>query len=276
MLGKLVTDVRFENGQAHGQRRPRFGVKSGCRRCALIPSAPMTGRPQVGTLGEKPLHAALKGWYAQDGDRIEEPVDGFVIDLVRSGVLIEIQTRGFSSMKRKLAELLDRHAVRVVYPIAVEKWIVKLDEQGRMTSRRRSPKRGAAADVFEELVSFPKLIAHPGLTLEVLLIREEEVRRFDGTKGWRRKGWIVEERRLLEVVDRLVLDSPEALASLMPSRLPREFTTNDLAEALGRHRRLAQQMAYCLRHAGLIGMVGKDGNAVVYSRTADFPGREGR
>ena len=236
----------------------------------------MAARPHVGTLGEKPLHAALKRWYAEDDDRIEEPVDGFVIDLVRDGVLVEIQTRGFSSMKPKLATLLDRHAVRLVHPIAVEKWIVKLDEAGEVTSRRKSPKRGAAVDLFGELVSFPELIAHAGLTLEVLLIREEEVRRFDGTKGWRRGGWVVDERRLLEVVERLVVDSPAALAALLPGEVPREFTTAELADALGRHRRLAQQMTYCLRRVGIIDMAGKDGNAIVYSRTDQFPSREDR
>ncbi len=236
----------------------------------------MTARTHVGTLGEKPLHAALKRWYAEDDDRVEEPVDGFVIDLVRNGLLIEIQTRGFSSMKRKLAKLLDGHAVRVVHPIAVEKWILKLDESGEVTSRRKSPKRGAAVDLFGELVSFPGLIAHADLTLEVLLIREEEVRRFDGDKGWRRRGWVVEERRLLEVVDRLIIDSPEALASFLPSEVPREFTTVDLAEALRRRRRLAQQMTYCLRRVGVIEMVGKDGNAIVYSRTDDSGSREDR
>jgi hypothetical protein len=230
----------------------------------------MSARTQVGTLGEKPLHAALKRWYAQDGDRIEEPVDGFVIDLVRDGLLIEIQTRGFSSMKRKLTELLDRHAVRVVHPIASEKWIVKLDEAGEVISRRKSPKRGAVVDLFEELVSFPELLAHPGLTLEVLLVREDEVRRFDANKAWRRKGWVVEERRLLEIVDRLVIDSPEALASLLPSEMPREFTTADLADAVRRDRRTAQQMAYCLRHVGVITMIGKHGNAIVYARTGDL------
>jgi hypothetical protein len=226
----------------------------------------MTGRRHVGTLREKPLHAALKRWHAQEGDRIEEPVDGFVIDLVRDGVLIEIQTRGFSSLKRKLARLLEEHAVRVVHPIAVEKWIVKLDASGRVISRRRSPRRGAAFDLFRELVSFPELIVHPGMTLEVLLTREEEVRRFDGRRGWRRRGWVVEERRLLEAVDRLVVDSPRALAALLPAGLPAEFTTADLAAALGRNRRLAQQMTYCLHRVGVITRVGKDGNAIRYCR----------
>jgi hypothetical protein len=229
----------------------------------------MSARPHVGTLGEKPLHAALKRWYAEANDRIEEPVDGFVIDIVRDGVLIEIQTRGFASMKRKLITLLETHAIHVVHPIAVEKRIVRLGPGGEVLSRRRSPKRGAAVDVFAELVSFPELITHPGLTIELVLIREEEVRRFDGTQGWRRKGWVIEERRLVEVADRLMIDSPEALASLLPSGLPRQFTTADLADALRRRRRLAQQMTYCLRRAGILQVVGKDHNAVVYSLARD-------
>ncbi|HSK91227.1 MAG TPA: hypothetical protein VK875_07935 [Euzebyales bacterium] len=232
----------------------------------------MSTRPRVGTLGEKPLHAALKRWYAEEGDRVEEPVDGFVIDLVRDGALIEIQTRGFAAMKRKLIRLLDGHAVHVVHPVAVERWIVKLGESGEVLSRRRSPRRGAAVDLFAELVSFPELIAHAGLTVELLLIREDEVRRFDGSKGWRRKGWVVVERRLLDVVDRLVIDSPEVLASLLPSDVPLRFTTADLARTLGRSRRLAQQMTYCLRRAGVIDIVGKDRNAIVYSRTAAHDG----
>ena len=236
----------------------------------------MSATPHVGTLGEKPLHAALKRWYADRGDRIEEPVGGFVIDIVRDGVLIEIQTSGFASMKRKLATLLDRHAVHLVHPIAIEKWIVRRGESGAVISRRRSPKRGAAIDVFGELVSFPELIAHAGMTIELLLIREEEVRRFDGNKGWRRKGWVVEERRLLEVVDRLLIDSPETLVALLPSAVPPRFTTADVAAALRRHRRLAQQMTYCLRRAGVIEMVGKERNAIVYSRTDSPASRPGR
>jgi hypothetical protein len=228
----------------------------------------MPVRPHVGTLGEKPLHAALKRWYAEEGDLVEEPVDGFVIDLVRSGLLIEIQTRSFSSMKRKLSNLLERHTVRLVHPIAAKKWIVKLDGQGEISSRRRSPKKGTAVDLFAELVSFPELLSHANLTLEVLLIHEEEVRRFDADKAWRRKGWVVEERRLLEVIGRHLVDSPEALARFLPSELPHEFTTADLAGALRCPRRLAQQMSFCLRRVGAIDMVGKNGNNIVYSRAA--------
>jgi hypothetical protein len=226
--------------------------------------------PHVGTLREKPLHAALKRWYAEDGDRVEVPVDGFVVDLVRGDLLIEIQTRGFSSMKRKLATLLDLgHRVRVVHPIPVKKWIVRADGDGAELGRRRSPKHGAAVDVFAELVSFPELVAHPGLDIEVVLIHEEEERRHDPTRAWRRKGWVVEERRLIGVVDALAITGPDDLAGLLPEGLPQPFTTADLAAALGRPRRLAQQMAYCLRHAGVLTADGSRGRAVAYRAARD-------
>lgn len=208
----------------------------------------------------------MKRWYAEEGDRIEEPVDGFVVDIVRGEILIEIQTRGFAAMKRKLDRLLDHHQLRIVHPIPVEKRILKIDDGGAIVSRRRSPKQGTVVDIFGELVSFPTLISHPGLTIEVLLTREEEVRRFDGTKAWRRRGWVVEERRLIEVVDRIVIESPASLAALLPEGLPAEFTTADLASDLECGRRLAQQMTYCLRHVGAIEMVGKSGNSILYSR----------
>jgi hypothetical protein len=54
-------------------------------------------------------------------------------------------------------------------------------------SRRKSPKRGTPLQIFDELVSFPQLQLRPGFSLELLLIQEEEVRRFDGSRGWLRK-----------------------------------------------------------------------------------------
>lgn len=207
----------------------------------------------------------MKRWYARPGDGIEVPVDGFVIDLVRDDLLIEVQTRGFASMKQKATVLLGLgHRVRIVHPIPVDKWIVKVDVDGTVLSRRRSPKHGNPIDVFAELVSFPELLGHPHLEVEVLLTIEEEYRRHSPNSSWRRKGWTVVERRLIEVMETVLLRHTEDLTGLLPGDLPATFTTADLAEKLGRPRRVAQQMAYCLRKDGAIVAVGKHGNAIVY------------
>jgi len=215
---------------------------------------------------EKSLHIALKGWYAQPGDRFEVPVAGAVIDLVRDDLLIEIQTSNFSALKRKLPRLLDDYRVRVVHPIAQARWIVKLGRDGKQQSRRKSPKKGSVYHLFSELVYLHQLMLHPNLSVEVLLIHDEEVRCDDGKGSWRRKGWSICDRRLLAVQDTAVFGSAADLVDLLPPDLPTAFTTADLARAIGQRRRIAQQMTYCLKHMGVIAMVGKQGNAHVYQR----------
>jgi len=223
-------------------------------------------RNHIGTLNENPLHAALKEWYAEPGDRLEVPVEGFCVDIVRDDLLVEIQTSNFSAIGRKLARLAARHRVRLVYPVPLEKWIVRLGADGARLGRRKSPKRGAVEHVFAELVSIPQLPADANFTLDVLLTREEEVRRHEEGRAWRRRGWVVCERRLIEVAGRRLFRTPTDLAALLPEELPEPFTTADIAQANGRPRRLAQQMAYCLRKMDAIRRTGKRGNALLYTR----------
>jgi hypothetical protein len=118
------------------------------------------------------------------------------------------------------------------------------------------------------LVSFPQLLAHPNFSLEVLLIQEEEARRYDGTRNWRRKGWVTHERRLLQVVDRRLFETPADMRALIPASLVEPFTTTQLAEAEDQPLWLAQKMAYCLREMGAITAVGKRGRGVLYIRAA--------
>jgi hypothetical protein len=120
--------------------------------------------------------------------------------------------------------------------------------------------------MFRELVSFPELFLDRNFSLEVLLIQEEEVRRYDGRRGWRRKGWVTEERRLLAVVEQRLFEKAEDVSALMPRELPGQFTTSDLAKAMGIQRWLAQKMAYCLREMGEIRPVGKRGRSILYVR----------
>jgi hypothetical protein len=231
------------------------------------PGPQALGQPTIGLLNERPLHAALKKWYAQPDDRFEVPVDGFVIDIVRGDLLIEIQTGGFSTIRKKLVDLVARHPVRLVYPIARERWLVKLPrKRGEGAHRRKSPKRGAFEELFTELVSFPELLTEPRFSLDVLMIREEEVRRYDGKHRWRRRGWVTEERRLLEVLESRRFERPEDVGKLMPAGLPEQFTTADLAKAIGRPRWFAQKMAYCLRGMGVITDLGKQGRSILYAR----------
>jgi len=122
----------------------------------------------IGLLNERPLHASLKEWYARPGDRFEVKVDGYFIDIVRNDLLVEIQTSGFASIRSKLRDLVRRHRIRLIHPVALERWIVKQarDDDGDPT-RRKSPKKGRVEDIFNEMGSFPRLLLDPNFELEI-------------------------------------------------------------------------------------------------------------
>jgi len=228
-------------------------------------------KPGIGLLRETSLHAALKNWYAQEGDRMEVLIGGYVIDIVRDGLLIEVQTRGFSSLKTKLVRLTQNYPVRLVYPIAQEKWIVRISPDGQTRlARRRSPKRGRPEHLFNELVRFPTLVKNPNFSIETLLTQEEEIWQDDGKGSWRRKGWSIADRRLLAVHGSIALVSPQDFHALLPSGLPQPFTTTDLALASSVSRSLAQKMVYCLREMDTLRIVGKTGRSYLYQITTDW------
>lgn len=227
----------------------------------------MSAEPHIGTLGERSLHAALKDYYAQDGDALEVEVDGYVIDIVRGDRLIEIQTGNFAAMKRKLAKLTKTHHVHVVHPVATQKWIVKYGPDGETRlDRRKSPVRGDVYDIFWQLVSFPHLVDHANFSLEVALVHMEEIRVNDGQGSWRRRGWSIVDHRLLEVIEQIRLESVADFRALLPADLPDLFTTKDLSQTAGIRRNLAGKMAFCLRAMGAVEQVGKRGNAYLYQR----------
>jgi hypothetical protein len=179
-------------------------------------------------------------------------------------LLIEIQTSNFSSIKSKLTNLVRAHRVRLVYPIVQEKWIVRSSARnGKEAIRRKSPKKGRMEDLFRELVSIPQLLSNPNFSLEVLMIRGEEVRRYNNAKRKVRKRWLIEGRRLLEVLDQRSFQQSTDWLRFLPDGLA-SFTTSDLASRMNTRRDLAQKMAYCLREARMIDLIGKRGRSNLY------------
>jgi hypothetical protein len=220
------------------------------------------------TLREGSLHAALKARYATslEGARVEAAVDGFVVDVAGPDLLIEIQTTSFASARRKLERLVERHRVVLVHPIALERWLLTIDGDGAILRRRRSPKHGRALDLFDQLVHLSGLLAHPNFGIELALIREEEVRgpipagaRFRYPRAW----WRL-DRRLLEVVETIRIDTPADLLRLLPDGLPDPFTSADIVAAVGCPSRLATRAVYCLERCGGIERTGRRGRFVAY------------
>jgi hypothetical protein len=186
-------------------------------------------------------------------------LDGFVIDIRRGDLLIEIQTGAFAAMGRKLDRLLADHRMLLVHPVAVETYLRRPGGYSR-----RSPKRNDLYGLFDELVSLPTMLDHPNLSLEVVLVAVDKIQEPDAALRRRRGGWRTVDRCLREIRSRHRFDGPGDLAALVPAGLPATFSTADLALAAGTSRVRAQKMAYCLRANELVEPVRRTRQGVLY------------
>lgn len=221
---------------------------------------------------ETSLHRQLKALYCGEIAQQEVQVQGYRIDAVVDGQLIEIQQASLAALRRKTRELLEQHSVTVVKPLAARKVIhrcaAKKPKGGTVPaieSSRASPKHETIFDLFIDLVHFVDVFPHPRLTLEVLLTEQEEFRVKKRRRWFRAKDYRLLDRRLTAVRERRVFRTTADLLALLPRGLAAEFTTAEIALGLDIPRWLAQKMAYCLRRTGALFTSGKRRNSLVYS-----------
>ena len=221
---------------------------------------------RIGVVNENSLHAALKELYRAPGSRCEVKIGNYIVDIVRDDLLIEIQTSNFGSIRHKLAKLLENKRLRLVYPLASEKIIIVYDKEGEYVRyQRKSPKKNTFYDIVRQLIYIPNLLIHPHFELEVLLIREEELRLQDGKGSWRRKGVSIADRILLEIVDRRTFAGPGDYLALLPQTLPPMFTNRELALQLKLPLRTARMLTYCLKKMELLHVSRKEGNTQTFT-----------
>ncbi len=215
---------------------------------------------------ETSLHRSLKALYASAGSRTEAAVRGYRADVLRGDLVVEIQASPLGAISRKIADLVRDHRVLVVKPIAHRKLLLRRSRPGGdWDVRRLSPKRGTLLDIFNDLVRFTRVFPHPNLTVEVVLVDEEELREPSRRRRRsRRPDFRVVDRLLGQVIARRRLDTADDLIRLLPAGLPSSFTTDVLARHLGRPAWFARRVAYTLRHCGAARACGKQGNRIVY------------
>ena len=115
-------------------------------------------RGGIGCLGEKILHVVLKQYLEPDPSFHEVKIGRYVADIAGDSGVVEIQTRNFSALKKKLAAFLPHYPVTVVTPIPQIKWLSWIEEQtGEVTKKRKSPKTGNGSRCVSGAVSHSRV-----------------------------------------------------------------------------------------------------------------------
>jgi len=217
--------------------------------------------PTIGTLNEKPLHAALKERYARPGDGVEVRLHAmsWTSRAMTYGSRSRRATSGTSSASWP--------SWQITTPCGWScPWRSKSGSSEWGPTAKACPdaasRQARRSDVgLSRAGQHPASVRAPQLLARVLLIREEEVRGYDAGHNWRRKGWGTVERRLIGVVEERLFETPADLATLLPTALAEPFTARQLTVAMDQPVWLAHKMIYCLRSMGELAPAGKTGRA---------------
>lgn len=237
------------------------------RSCDKIVGAAGKSTGGIGTLGEKTLHSVLKNYCEPDETCHEIKVGNFVADILTDSGIIEIQTRQFHKMRRKLDFFLEQSDVTIVYPIARIKWLLWIDETtGEITSKRKSPKTGKVYEAFHELYQIKNQLCHPRLHVRLVLLDLEEYRYLNGWSENKKRGSSRYDRIPVDIAEELLISCPEDYAKLIPAALGAQFTSKDFKAASGLRLPAAQTALNVLYAVGAVKRTGKSGNAYIYER----------
>ncbi|MGB8452790.1 MAG: hypothetical protein WCD89_10690 [Anaerocolumna sp.] len=221
----------------------------------------------IGTLGEKTVHAILKNYLVSDESCHEIKVGNFYADIVDENGIIEIQTRNFDKLRRKLNAFLEFSPVTLVYPIPHTKWLRWVNEEtGEVSPPRKSPKTGTPYMIFPELYKIKNYLLHPNLHLHIILLNLEEYRLLNGWSKDKKKGSTRNDGIPTDLVEEVTIKNLTEYKKLIPECLPDTFTSKDYQKAAGLRISDASTALNILNYVGAVNRIGKKGRAYLYSR----------
>ncbi|MBF0365211.1 MAG: hypothetical protein HQK50_06545 [Oligoflexia bacterium] len=229
--------------------------------------SPIPETSNINLYREKSLHRDLKTWYLGPSDRVEVNILGKVVDIFRdNSMIIEIQTRNLSSLKHKIELFLGKtnYQIRIVFPMPVHTTVITLDKHLQEIRKRKSPKHFNPLNLFSEIIGIPHFLKNPRVSLELLLIKQTDLRCADGKGSWYRKGNSLLDKKLLSVEKQLLFNHPSDFMSILPAPLPLLFTNKLLAHTFRCNYSTAAKISYCLKKMDLIRVQQKLGNSFQY------------
>lgn len=232
--------------------------------CDIV-SGKSAGLQGIGTMQEKSVHAVLKHYYEPDSDHHEIPINGYVADICRDGEIMEIQSKSFYVMKKKLSEFLKEYEVTVVYPIALTKYLIWIEpETGQVQPPRKSSKKGHLYQLVPELYSIREFLSCPNLHFLVCFIEMEEYKLLDGYGKNKKMRASKTDRFPTKLLGEFRIDCVADLPNLLPQQLPETFTSEDLKTATGCHIDEARMLLTLLYREHLIERCGRQGRYYQY------------
>ncbi|MCL2637402.1 MAG: HAD family hydrolase [Oscillospiraceae bacterium] len=203
----------------------------------------------IGTLNEKPIHAALKHYFSSDSDR-EAKIGQYYADVAGENGIYEIQTAGWDKLKNKLNVFLEASHVTVVYPHEQRVHNIAVDETtGELIKKSPVRNNKSMTEFFLELYRIKGFLTHPNLTICIAGLEIERINK--------------KTKKPLGLLSEVYLNSSADYRLFLSENLPETFTVKEFKKL----SKICKDkiIIEILEYMSVIRKVGKKSNEFIYS-----------
>lgn len=219
----------------------------------------------IGTKKEKDLHRFLKNYFSPRQNQ-EIFINKWIVDAFIDGIIYEIQTKAFNTLRRKLADLLPKYPITIVYPIAQVKYLYWISQNGIVQKPRKSPKANHPLKISLELYRIKPFLTNPNLKVKIVMLELHEYKKLDGYSKDLKKGSSTFKQEIKTIFSIIELKTAKDYLNLIPYDNNITFTTNDLIKDLKLTPREGYSAIQVLKEVKAIKFVGKKGRSYLYQK----------
>ena len=225
-------------------------------------------RFNIGTYKEKSVHLALKMFFEPDPAWREVKVGRYIADIKNSTGIHEIQTSGFSSIRRKLEAYLSDDSVdrvELIHPIIARRRVKWVDpESGEILKDYMSPRRIKEAEIFKELLYLGDTLYSEKLSFTIVSLSCEEIRLMDGIDKTKKRRATRVDTVPVELLSIKKYSAVTEMSELLPYSDGDTFTADQLRKFLRAPGRSGWAAMKILEELGIAERVGTEGRRIIY------------
>lgn len=233
-----------------------------------IMTAKTQGANGIGTMAEKSVHATLKYYFAPNEKYHEVKIGTFIADICMDGEIIEIQTRQFYSMKKKLETyLINDYDVTIVYPVCEENTIIWIDtETGELSKSRKVKQKKKYNQILVEMYGIRELLTDGRIHFAIVKLETEDYRYLDGFGKDKKIRATKTDKYPVDLIDDIRIDGIEDYKMFLPEDLPDRFDAKTFGKLTGLSGGDENTGLRVLETVGVVQKEGKEGRKFIYKR----------
>lgn len=217
----------------------------------------------IGEYQEKAIHFILKNYFETDKDKLEVKINGMIADIYNEEGIIEIQTRNFDRLRKKLDVFLKDYQLTIVYPLIKSKKITWMNSENKADYNRKSPIHMNMFNVFKELYKIKQYLKHENLHFCFVFVDVVEFKNLDGYGKNKKKRASSFNKLPIDINEIVNIDNFSEFKTIFSGE-EKEFTSKDLSKMKKIKLKDAQVALTVLNYLEIVERIGKKGNSYLY------------